>query len=168
MDYKLCKTTLAAFALAVCLSGCGKNTDEEKELAVFSESLSDFSNALKETDSQINQLDVTQEDSSDQMLKLLDNLDEEFAKLARISVPDQAQYQGIEPLAAEASQNMSEAVAHYHSAFESETYNAYDAEIAYQYYVRAMERVEYIGHLLSGNDIPENDHVTIFEETAPE
>ncbi len=160
--YKIILTTLF---VTVCLGGCGKASKEDDAFAAFSDSVTNFSNVLKEADTQLNGLDVTSEGAADQMLEILDNLDNEFAQFAALSVPEDTQYQSIETLADEASQNMSDAVSHYHAAFESEAYSAYDADLAYQYYIRAMERVEYIGHLLSGNEIPENDHVTVHEES---
>lgn len=163
MQKKRYKTVLAAFALAGCLCGCSKTTEEEKALATFSSSIADFTASIKEANEQINGLDTTQADSPAELLEILDRLDDEFSKLAALSVPEQ--YLGIEDLADEASLNMSEAVSYYHSAFESEVFNESDADVAYQYYKRAMTRVEYIGYILAGGEIPENDHVTIYEET---
>lgn len=160
---KMYKTAFAALTVTVCLCGCGNATDEQKELAVFSSSVSEFTANIKEADAQINSLDVTQIESTDRLLEILDSLDAEFAKLAEVSVPEQ--YLSVETLADEASQNMSEAVAYYHSAFEGESFNESDADVAYQYYERAMTRVEYIGYVLTGGEIPENDHVTVYEET---
>ena len=40
-----------------------------------------------------------------------------------------------------------------------------DADIAYQYYTRAMTRIQYIGYVLAG-DIPEDERVTVLEETS--
>lgn len=163
MQNKRYKTVFAAFALTACLCGCARTTDEEKALAAFSSSIAGFTSNIKEAHEQINGLDTTQADAPAELLKILDSLDEEFAKLAELSVPEQ--YLGIEALADEASQNMSEAVSYYHSAFEAETFSESDADVAYQYYKRAMTRIEYIGYILAGGEIPENDHVTIHEET---
>lgn len=149
-------------AVSACLWGCNRSTDEEKELADFSKSISEFASSIKEADQKINSLDVTNMDSADELLKILDDLDSDFAKLAEVSAPEQ--YIGIESLADEASQNMSMAVSFYHSAFESEIFNENEADVAYQYYGRAMQRVEYIGYILTGDEIPENDNITIYEE----
>lgn len=163
MQNKRYKTAFAAFALTICLCGCANTTEEEKALATFSSSIADFTANIKEANEQINGLDTTQADSPAELLEILDRLDNEFAKLAELSVPEQ--YLGIEELADEASTNMSEAVSYYHSAFEAEVFDESDADVAYQYYKRAMTRVEYIGYILAGGEIPENDHVTIHEET---
>ena len=60
---------------------------------------------------------------------------------------------------------MSLAVSHYHTAYESEPFNENYADAAYQYYKNSYEYVQYMGYLLAGEDIPENDHVKVYEET---
>ena len=85
----------------------------------------------------------------------------EEKELADLSVPEQ--YQSIETLADEASKNMTNAVSYFHSAYEGEAFDEQDADVAYQYYTRAMVRIEYIGYVLVG-EIPENDHVTVQEQ----
>ena len=52
---------------------------------------------------------------------------------------------------------MTNAVSYFHSAYEGEAFDEQDADVAYQYYTRAMVRIEYIGYVLVG-EIPENDH----------
>ncbi len=162
MNKNKLKILLLAISAAAGISGCGKNSEEEKALADFSQSMSDFSVAIREADEKINSLDVSSDTSVDELLQILDDLDAEFTKLAEIEVPPQ--YAGIEPLADQAGENMSEAVSYYHSAFEAESFNQNDADVAYQYYERAMQRVEYIGYILSGDEIPEDENVTVYEE----
>lgn len=147
-------------AAVFCLGGCG-NTDEEKALADFSASISDFTTVVKEANEQINTIDASSEDASKELLEILDNLDKEFQELAQISVPEQ--YQSIEELADEASTNMTSAVSYYHSAYEAEEFSEEDADVAYQYYTRAMTRVQYIGYVLVG-EIPEGENITVHEE----
>lgn len=162
MNKNKLKILLLAIGVAAGISGCGQNTEEEKALADFSQSISDFSAAIREADEKINSLDASSDTSVDELLQILDDLDAEFTKLAEIEVPPQ--YAGIEPLADQAGQNMSEAVSYYHSAFEAESFNQSDADVAYQYYERAMQRVEYIGYILTGDEIPEDENVTVYEE----
>ena len=154
------KYLIATITTVMCLTACG-HTTEEKELADFSASISDFTAAIQDANQQINELDVNDAKSSDELLSILDNLDTEFKNLAELPVPEQ--YQSIETLADEASENMTNAVSYFHSAYESEEFNEQDADVAYQYYTRAMTRVEYIGYVLVG-EIPENDHVTVQEQ----
>ena len=162
MNYYKLRYGIAVFTAALCLTGCGKITTEEKELADFSASISDFTATIQEADKQINELDVTKEESSKELLDILDHLDAEFKELSELSAPEQ--YQSIENLADEASENMSNAVSYFHMAYESDPFSEQDADVAYQYYSRAMTRVEYIGYILVG-EIPENEHVTVYEET---
>ena len=63
------------------------------------------------------------------------------------------------------AENMSLAVSCYHSFFEGETYSEEEASSAYMYYTRAMKRVKYIGYMLTGGEIPEEENVIIYEDT---
>lgn len=150
--------------MSACLFGCGKASDEEKALAAFSSQISDFTQYIKETDAQINSLNAEDEASAAQLLEILDGMDAKFKKLAEVDAP--MQYQDVEKLAREASENMSLAVSCYHSFFESEDAAANDADIAYDYYTRSMKRVRYIGYMLTGGEIPEDENVVIYDETV--
>lgn len=157
------RTLFFAVTISACLFGCGSSSDAEKELADFSSKISDFTEYIKEVDTQINSLNVTDKASIDDLLTILDDMDGEFKKLAEIDAPQQ--YQDVENLADEASENMSLAVSCYHSFFENEAFSEEDAANAYEYYSRAMKRVKYIGYMLTGGEIPEDENVTIYEET---
>lgn len=154
---------ILACLLSACLFGCGSKNDDEKALADFSAKISDFTEYIKEVDEQINSLDVSDKASIDRLLEILDDMDKEFEKLSEIDAP--LQYQDVEKLADEASENMSLAVSCYHSFFEGETFAEEDADTAYEYYTRAMKRVKYIGYMLTGGEIPEEENVIIYEET---
>lgn len=153
--------TILAF-LSFSLTACGKVSKEEQELAQFSESISTFTLNIKNANDDLNAIDVTSPEATNDMLLILDQLNEEFSNLAKLEVPEQ--YDSIESLAEEASQNMNNAVTFFHSAYDTAIFNEQDADIAYQYYCRAMMRIEYIGYILSDN-LPENDNVTVYEET---
>ena len=155
-----CKYIIGTLTTILCLTACG-HTNEEKELADFSSSISDFTASIQDANQQINELDVNDANASQELLSILDGLDEKFKELADLSVPEQ--YQSIETLADEASKNMTNAVSYFHSAYEGEAFDEQDADVAYQYYTRAMVRIEYIGYVLVG-EIPENDHVTVQEQ----
>lgn len=156
------KILLAAMLGAICLSGCG-DTDDEKELADFSASVSDFTDYINESGEKINELDVNDKESVTQLLAILDDMDAEFAKFAELKAP--AIYESVETLADGASTNMSMAVSYYHSAYESEEFNADDADVAYQYYTRAMKNVKGIGYVLSGEEIPTSEDITVYEKS---
>ena len=155
-----CKYIIGTLTTVLCLTACG-HTNEEKELADFSSSISSFTASIQDANQQINELDVNDANASQELLSILDGLDEKFKELADLSVPEQ--YQSIESLADEASKNMTNAVSYFHSAYEGEAFDEQDADVAYQYYTRAMVRIEYIGYVLVG-EIPENDHVTVQEQ----
>ena len=155
-----CKYIIGTLTTVLCLTACG-HTNEEKELAEFSSSISSFTASIQDANQQINELDVNDANASQELLSILDGLDEKFKELADLSVPEQ--YQSIETLADEASKNMTNAVSYFHSAYEGEAFDEQDADVAYQYYTRAMVRIEYIGYVLVG-EIPENDHVTVQEQ----
>ena len=155
-----CKYIIGTLTTVLCLTACG-HTNEEKELADFTSSISSFTASIQDANQQINELDVNDANASQELLSILDGLDEKFKELADLSVPEQ--YQSIETLADEASKNMTNAVSYFHSAYEGEAFDEQDADVAYQYYTRAMVRIEYIGYVLVG-EIPENDHVTVQEQ----
>lgn len=145
------------------LTGCGKVSDAERDLANFSTSMSEFSAKMKTSNEKINSLDSSNPESVKELLNILDDMDTDFRNIADIDAP--YQYDGIEQLASEASTYMSQAVENYHIAYESEEFDDYAASEAFQYYKWAMTRVEYIGYIISGDEIPQNDHVTVYEET---
>ena len=155
-----CKYFIGTLTTVLCLTACG-HTNEEKELADFSSSISSFTASIQDANQQINELDVNDANASQELLSILDGLDEKFKELADLSVPEQ--YQSIETLSDEASENMTNAVSYFHSAYEGEAFDEQDADVAYQYYTRAMVRIEYIGYVLVG-EIPENDHVKVQEQ----
>lgn len=164
MTNKLFKILIiTVFVSAFCLSGCGNKSEEEAALADFSEAISNFTDYIKNADDQLNALNPEKEEAVDEMLSILDEMNTEFANLAEKEVPEQ--YQAIHELAVAASENMSEAVFYYHSAFEAENFNEQEADAAYEYYTRSMQDIEYIGYVLTGDDIPENDRIKIYEES---
>ena len=59
---------------------------------------------------------------------------------------------------------MSEAVSYYHMAYEGESFDSAAAEVAYQNYECANERLQYIVSILHGN-IPEEIFTYDEEET---
>ena len=57
------------------------------------------------------------------------------------------------------------AVSYYHSAYEADEFNADDADVAYQYYTRAMKNIKGIGYVLSGEEIPTGEDITVYEKS---
>jgi hypothetical protein len=173
-NIKINKILLASLAGAFILTGCGKTSSEDKEIAAFSSSVADFTSYLTDAGEKINNLDTTQSESCDELLEILDEMGEEFEKLASLDVPDS--YDGFSTLAQNASANMSSAVSYYHLVYDSDEGEFdYDAsQTAYEYYMRAMLEVECIGYILSNQDIPDTlledagIHVTVSGESSDE
>lgn len=154
--------TLSACFLIMSLFCSGCNSSAADKMEAFSKSISEFSTNVSDINKQINEIDASADDASQQLLSCLDQLDKDFSELADMEIP--AQYDSISSLADEASENMSQAVTFYHTAYESDPFSEQDAEVAYQYYTRAMTRLNYIGTILQGK-LPEGDNVTINETT---
>ena len=115
------------------------------------------------TGEKINGLDINEKESVTELLAILDDMDAEFAKFAEIDAPDI--YESVETLANGASTNMSMEVSYYHSAYDADEFNADDADVAYQYYTRAMKNVKGIGYVLSGEEIPTGEDITVYEKS---
>jgi hypothetical protein len=172
MLHKNSKIFLIAALGTLSLAGCGKNSDEEIEMAAFSSSISDFTSYINDANEKINSLDTTQSDSKLELLNILDDMDSEFSKLTEIDVP--TQYASVKTFAEGASKNMSSAVSYYHLAYDTDIYDENDADAAYEHYTRAMLEIECIGYVLSGDEIPEDllenagIHVTVYEGSNDE
>ena len=81
--------------------------------------------------------------------------------MAQLEVPEQ--FSAAESLADEADENMKEAVALFHQAYEGETYDEALGQAALEYYERTNVRIQYIITILHG-EIPEGEGVTYTEE----
>lgn len=143
---------------SLCLSSCGKSTNSQQEIAAFSTQVEDFTNTLKTTDEQINSLSLTDTNTPDELLEILDNLAIEFNNFSELSAPNQ--YKSIEKLADEANSYMTEAVSYYHDAFEGESFDSQYFDTAYFNYTCAMTRIKYIGYILVG-EIPEDENINV-------
>jgi hypothetical protein len=157
---------------AIMLTGCGSTSKEQQEIAAFSTSISEFTSYLNDAGERINSLDTTSQESCEELLDILDEMEGEFTKLAELDVPDK--YDSVKTLAEGASNNMSAAVSYYHSVYGGDEFDYDDSQTAYEYYMRAMLEVECIGYVLANEDIPETllddvgIHVTVHGETTDE
>lgn len=163
------KTAIIPFlsvAMAVLtLTGCGKN-DAADELSSYQASMTTFCDNISYINDQINSLDGTGESDVDTLLKNLDTLDDQFAQMAELTVPDE--FATVENLADEASENMTMAVSYYHEAYDSGTFNPNYADAAYEYYTRANTRLGYILQILHGEEITDENVKFITDDTNPE
>lgn len=136
------------FCFLFLLTGCGN----KEELENYKANMNQFFENVKIFDSSINSIDPESDTAVSELLSLLDSMDKSFAQMASLEVPDG--FPGVEQLADEASEYMTEAVSYYHQAFEGEEYDAVLADVAKQNYDRANLRIQYIVSILHG-DIPE-------------
>ena len=145
-------------------TGCGKNNTTD-ELSSYQASMSTFCDNISYINDQINALDGTGESDVETLLKNLDMLDEQFAQMAELTVPDE--FATIDNLADEASENMTMAVSYYHEAYDSDTFNENYADAAYEYYTRANTRLGYILQILHGEEITDDNVKYITEDSKP-
>ena len=133
--------------LLFMMIGCKKNA----ELENYKANMNQFFENVKIFDSSINAIDPNSETAVSELLTLLDSMDNSFAQMASLEVPDG--FPGVAELADEASSCMSEAVSYYHQAYDGE-YDASLEDIARQKYERANVMLQYIVSIFRG-DIPE-------------
>ena len=150
----------ALFAF-IFLSGCGDNA----ELENYKSNMNQFFENIQTFDSAINSINPESETAVSDLLSLLDSMDTNFQQMASLTVPDG--FPGVEELADEASEYMTEAVSYYHQAFEAEPFDTVLADVAKQNYDRANLRIQYIVSILHG-DIPEEIYVYDDETENPE
>ena len=158
MNNKIRAVLGAAFCI-VMLAGCGKDQALEQyqtDMTTFFEQISMYNDGM-------NSIDASAEDATDRILDYLDKVEEEIAWMAQLEVP--SQFSAVESLADEADENMKQAVALYHQAYEGDTFDEAVAQAAKEYYDRANIRIQYIITILHG-EIPEGEGVTYTEENS--
>lgn len=156
---------LSILLTVLTVTGCGKN-DTTDELSSYHASMSTFCDNISYINDQINSLDGSGESDVENLLKNLDMLDEQFAQMAELTVPDE--FSAIDNLADEASENMTMAVSYYHEAYGSDTFNGNYADAAYEYYTRANTRLGYILQILHGEEITDDNVKYITEDSESE
>lgn len=141
------------------LTGCG----EDEKLTAYQEDMNTFCEHIADIDNGMNSIDTSADDYIDQLLSYLDQLEAEIAWMAELETPDQ--FSAVDSLADEADENMKQAVALYHNAYEAEEYDEVTAQAARQYYDRANLRIHYIIMIFHG-EIPEGEGITYMEENG--
>ena len=149
----------AVLLCGLWLTGCG----EDETLTAYKEDMNTFFEHIADFDDNMNAIDASADDATQQLLSYLDQLQAEITWMAELETPDQ--FSAADSLADEADENMRQAVALYHSAFESEVFDEAMAEAARQYYDRANLRIQYIRMILHG-EIPEGEGITYTEENS--
>ena len=161
---KIKKTIACTLGVLLMISaGCGQKDD----LEAYKTNMNQFFENMKIFNSSINSIDPQSETAPSELLTLLDSMEKSFTQMASLEVPDG--FPGVEQLADEASEYMTEAVSCYHQAFEGESYDAAMADVAKQNYDRANLRIQYILSILHG-DIPEeiytyDDDTEVWDDT---
>lgn len=141
------------------LTACG----EDETLTAYQEDMNTFFEHVASYNDGMNAIDTSAPDAKDQLLSYLDQLQAEITWMAELTVPDR--FSAVDSLADEADENMQQAVALYHRAYESEVFDEGVAQAAREYYDRANIRIQYIIMILHG-EIPEGEGITYTEENS--
>ena len=156
-------TLCMALLCGLWLTGCGENA----ELAAYQEDMNTFFEHIAEINDGMNAIasDASTDSATKQkmLLSYLDQLQEEIAWMAELETPDQ--FSAVDGLADEADENMRQAVALYHNAYEAEEFDEVTAQVAKQYYERANLRIQYIIMILHGQ-IPQGEGITYTEDSG--
>lgn len=145
--------------LAILLTGCG----EDETLNAYLEDMNTFFSRAAEYNEKMNAIDRESDTAILELLGYLDALEEDIAWMAELEVPEQ--FSAAESLADEAAENMEQAVALFHKAYEGDYFDEGTAQAAIEYYNRTNIRIQYIITILHG-EIPEGEGVTYTEENA--
>ncbi len=152
------KIMLVALFSAFLLTACGEN----EELTVYQEDMNTFFERAAEYNDKMNAIDHESDTAVIELLGYLDAFAEDIQWMAELEVPEQ--FSAVESLADEADENMKEAVALFHAAYDGETYDEGSEQAALEYYNRTNIRIQYIITILHG-EIPEGEGVTYTEES---
>lgn len=149
----------AVLMCSILLAACG----QDEELTAYQEDMNTFFEHIASYHEGMNAIDASAPDAKNQLLSYLDQLQAEFTWMAGLTVPDA--FSAADSLADEADENMQQAVALYHSAYEAEVFDEPTAQAAREYYDRANIRIQYIISILHG-EIPEGEGITYTEESG--
>ncbi len=155
------KCLIIGFCLFFTLlfTACG----QDEELTAYQEDMNTFFERAKEYNDKMNAIDSTSDTAVIELLGYLDAFAEDIEWMAGLEVPNQ--FSAVESLADEADENMKEAVALFHAAYEGDTFDEPSEQAAREYYDRTNIRLQYIITILHG-EIPEGEGVTYTEENS--
>lgn len=154
MKKQLMLVSLLSLMGCFLLTGCGK----DQALDEYKTNMTAFCENVTTQNETINAIDPVSENATEELLRSLDTLEEEFTMLADMPVPNQ--FSAVESLADEAANYMTEAVSLYHEAFSAAEYDDGLLTAALESYQRAIKRVQYIGDILMGH-IPEGEDIKV-------
>lgn len=150
---------VACLILVFLLTACG----EDETLIAYQEDMNTFFEKAAQYNDNMNAIDRDSDTAMTELLGYLDALAEDIEWMAELEVPEQ--FSAVESLADEADENMKQAVALFHEAYDGDTYDDASAQAALEYYNRANIRIQYIIVILHG-EIPEGEGVTYTEENS--
>ncbi|MCI9065966.1 MAG: hypothetical protein K1W20_06125 [Lachnospiraceae bacterium] len=155
------KCLIIGFCLFFTLlfTACG----QDEELTAYQEDMNTFFERAKEYNDKMNAIDSASDTAVIELLGYLDAFAEDIEWMAGLEVPNQ--FSAVESLADEADENMKEAVALFHAAYEGDTFDEPSEQAAREYYDRTNIRLQYIITILHG-EIPEGEGVTYTEENS--
>ena len=155
------KCLIIGFCLFFTLlfTACG----QDEELTAYQEDMNTFFERAKEYNDKMNAIDSASDTAVIELLGYLDAFAEDIEWMAGLEVPNQ--FSAVESLADGADENMKEAVALFHAAYEGDTFDEPSEQAAREYYDRTNIRLQYIITILHG-EIPEGEGVTYTEENS--
>ena len=152
-------TLILALVLGMgTMAGCG----EKEELTTFKVEMDDFYTEVSAIENAMNEIDEQSENAVSTLLINMEQMSEQFQKLAELEVPDE--FVSVEDLADDAADYMYEAVRLYGEAYEEDYVSDAMIQAAAENYESAMKRINYIAILLQG-EIPEGATVIEGEGT---
>lgn len=152
------RITFVCLLFAFLLTACGDN----EELTAYQEDMNTFFERAGEYNDKMNAIDRESDTAVIELLGYLDAFAEDIQWMAELEVPEQ--FSAVESLADEADENMKEAVALFHAAYDGEAYDEGSEQAALEYYNRTNIRIQYIITILHG-EIPEGEGVTYTQES---
>lgn len=161
------KKHLVIFVLTAALltaAGCGQDSG----LSAYEEELNRFYESFSAQTAQLENIDPSSEQASDELLSALDSLAELTGQFALIEIPDRYEDAGVGELAASAADHMKEADQLYHDACrDGESFDSQIADAAQKHYVRAMQQINHIAVMFQGRT-PEGDDITVIPQDTPD
>lgn len=136
--------------IILTFTGCGNNTEE---VLSFQNELNAVVLKIETIHNELNSIDVTSIDASEQALESLSNLKDAFRELEVIEVKD-SDYSFISELSAEGADYMDQAYDLFEEAYTADPFDSETASLAYKYLERASKRINVIVTMLHG-EVPD-------------
>ena len=143
---------IICLTLFLNLTGCGSDGNNDTALTEYRANMELFYEHLNSYDRDLNNLDPEKNSAVTDMLSYLDGIAALVKTMASYNVPEV--FIGVEELAGQADEYMTEAVRLYREAFTAFEYDDNIAKAAQENYERANLRLRYIADILRG-EIPE-------------